>query len=118
MESRPVKIESQPSPDGLGKIKLRTMDANNTNWIFQKQRPTHFGDNKHGAKTRDWPTEAEKKERLEQALGVEPELLPESIQAFVDKHAIKVLGQSEQGREFVKQLKDQSTSVTEPTDAA
>lgn len=110
MESRPIKPESQPSPDGLGKIKLRAFDARNTQWVSLKQRPTQFGDNKHGAHTKDWPTEEEKKELDKVALGTK-ELLPETIQAFVDKHAISVLDTNELGREFVKQLNAKANIV-------
>jgi hypothetical protein len=97
-----------------------TFSAPDAQWVSRKQRATQFGDNKHGKHTRNWPTEEEKNKNLE----VKEELLPESVQEFVDKHIIHILGENEQGQAFLKELKNKANSFTkeeipdEPTPSA
>lgn len=89
------------SPDRLGKINLAALEAKDTKWSFAKQKPTQFADAKHEPGVTCAPEEL---------------LTAEGIQAFIDKHAMQVLGKTEEGQEFLKQLKENPPESVEGWD--
>lgn len=94
--SQALATRSEPVIVGGG-LQLYSFAAPDAQWVSRKQRPTMFGDNKHGAHTKDWSAK---------------ELIPEDIKSFLDKHVIDILGKDEVGQAFLKELKEKDNSFT------